>query len=145
MAELLVKLKSQWMESIDPKDWVKHQITQEKFDRRGVQGDIIVVKPDGWKWGKRECHPEYVIVKCPELSYEKAKVLESQLYKGVDEDRELVAKRKYKINSSLLLLASLDIKGQVTEEKTSLYGNINEKYVNTLGVVNEKTGINLDG
>lgn len=33
------------------------------------RGDIVVVKPDGWAWGKKEGPPRFEIVKIPGMSY----------------------------------------------------------------------------
>jgi uncharacterized protein YlzI (FlbEa/FlbD family) len=46
MAELLIKAKEPW------------QIT----DSGSRKGDIILVRPDGWKWGKCECLPDFIVV-----------------------------------------------------------------------------------
>jgi len=46
---------------------------KQSYDARSQKGDIIVVKPDGWKWGKEECPPRFVVIKVPEIKYEDAK------------------------------------------------------------------------
>jgi len=53
MAELLVKARN-----VNP--------------RKSI-GDVITVKPDGWKWGKDECLPQFVVVKVPDLSEKEAR------------------------------------------------------------------------
>jgi len=89
MAEFLVKAKNQWMESVPEIDrvlWPEKK--QAKFERRTVKGDIICVRPDGWKWGKREdparmavYYPddeiEYVIVKVMGMPVEEAREYEA--------------------------------------------------------------------
>ena len=52
-AELLVKAKPQWMESVDRSNFTDKQLKQ--YERRYRVGDVVVIKPDNWKWGKREC------------------------------------------------------------------------------------------
>lgn len=37
---------------------------QPKNDIQDI-GDIVSVKPDGWRWGKCECLPDYLVVKLP--------------------------------------------------------------------------------
>lgn len=41
---------------------------QKSYDARMKVGDIVVVRPDGWSWGKRECLPDFLIVKVPGLT-----------------------------------------------------------------------------
>ena len=65
MAEFLVKAKPSW-------------------NGKGKEvGDIVVVRPDGWKWGNKECPPDYIIVKLPSMSFEDAKEYEKKLTKTV--------------------------------------------------------------
>jgi hypothetical protein len=47
MAELLIKACEPW------------QIT----NTGSRKGDVVVVRPDGWKWGREECLPRFVVVK----------------------------------------------------------------------------------
>ena len=78
MCEFLIKAKNNWMleaESIGPdddpilrKDWDAETI--KKMERGGRVGNPIVVKPDGWKWGKRECPPDFVVVKVLDMTVE---------------------------------------------------------------------------
>ena len=35
-------------------------------------GDVIIAKPNGWRWGKKECLPSYYIIKIPDLSVKEA-------------------------------------------------------------------------
>ena len=44
-------------------------------DRRGCykKGYPVVVMPDGQTWGREECLPKFVIVKCPEVTVEQAR------------------------------------------------------------------------
>jgi hypothetical protein len=35
----------------------------QSFNARSQIGDVIVVRPDGWKWGSCECLPDFVVVK----------------------------------------------------------------------------------
>jgi hypothetical protein len=64
-------------------------------------GDIIVVRPDGWTWGDRECLPEYVVVKLPGVTEEYAKKYEEPLIEKTDADKtEVVRNRKFSIPSA---------------------------------------------
>ena len=66
-------------------------------------GDIVAVRPDGHKWGKKECLPLFKVVKKPEMKYEDAKVYEQSLTEEVDveiegkieKQQEVVRDRKY--------------------------------------------------
>jgi hypothetical protein len=141
MAELLVKLRHQWMEDIKRGDWKKHQITQEKFDRRSEPGDIVVVRPDGWKWGKREGPPGFVVIKCPELSIEDAKKLEECLCKTVGEESILMKRRKYKLDSAKVSAAVLTPKGILTLNAVTLKSEIWERSLDESNNIIEAKGI----
>jgi len=71
-------------------------------------GDIIVVKPDGWKWGKSEQPPQYVVFKLPGISEKDAKKYEESL---VDENGEMVKSRKYSIDTLEVDYAKIKVKG----------------------------------
>jgi hypothetical protein len=58
------------------------KITQNGYDSRTQVGDVIVVRPDGWEWGTRECLPEYVVIKLPGVSEEDAKKETSEYFTG---------------------------------------------------------------
>lgn len=105
MAELLVKAKSHWkdgftqaqIDALTPKQL-------DEFNSRSQIGDIIVVRPDGWVWGKEECLPNFVVIKIPSLSYEDAKGFEEQLQAEVDDllsptgkTMKVLKRRKYQI------------------------------------------------
>lgn len=36
------------------------------------RGEIIVIKPDGWEWGRKERPPSYIIVKVPGVTVAQA-------------------------------------------------------------------------
>ena len=112
------------------------QAKDSPFDTGAKKGDIIVVRPDGWKWGKEECLPNYIVVKIPDIKYDDAKVYEQPLYKTktvtIDsksvEQEVLVKKRKYNIDalkveqsitaeSSVLSVASKDVSSLTITEK----------------------------
>ncbi len=69
MAELLVRASKHWMDDLKQTDINKMSGGEkEAYDARTQIGDIIVVKPDGWVWGKEECLPTFLIVKLPGIS-----------------------------------------------------------------------------
>ena len=88
MAEILVKAKKHWMD-----DFTKEKIgaltpkDKRAFDARYQIGDPIVVRPDGWPWGKEECAPNFWILKVPGVTEEELKYLEDELFQD-----EVVAK-----------------------------------------------------
>jgi hypothetical protein len=87
MAELLCKAVDAWGDSPE----------------RSMKGDVIVVRPDGWVWGREECPPRFVIIKVPDMTLEEAKKYEQPLMvdDGVDTEghpKQKMAKvRKYAI------------------------------------------------
>ena len=92
MCEFLIYAKVQWMEGVSEKDREKWTSDQwAKYNRRLVKGNPIVVKPDGWKWGKEECPPSFVVLKIPDMTVEEGvKYLE----KAVDYTKEPDAETK---------------------------------------------------
>ena len=66
-------------------------------------GDIIAVRPDGHKWGKKECLPLFKVIKKPDIKYKDAKVYEQSLTEEVDvvvdkkttKEMKVVRDRKY--------------------------------------------------
>ena len=90
MAELLIRAKGHWKDEWKPSK-VNSLTPPEKrsYDARTQLGDIVVVKPNGWKWGKAECLPEYVLVKIPDMTVEEAKQYEDSIYETyLDENNE---------------------------------------------------------
>jgi len=92
-AELLVKAKPHWMDSLKQDEIDKmSDMQKEHYNARSQVGDIIVVRPDGWKWGKEECLPNFIVVKVPGMTIEEAKKYEEQLTEMVDKDGKVVTK-----------------------------------------------------
>jgi hypothetical protein len=103
MAELLVKAKAHWMD-----DFTQDQVDamtdegRRQYLSRHQAGDIIVVRSDGWEWGKLECLPDFVIVKIPGMAEEDAKMYEGALMDtSIPEKPVLVRCCKYSIPSAV--------------------------------------------
>ena len=80
MAELLVRAKPHWMDSLTQAevDAMKPE-QKDSYNARTQIGDIIVVRPDGWQWGKEENLPNFVVIKLPNISIEQVKKYEETL------------------------------------------------------------------
>lgn len=96
MAELLVK-------AID----AKHDDPVE--DARGCykRGDIVDVRPDGFRWGNEEALPKFIIIKCPGIAVNSVQqYMSSVTQKTITQDKtgnfieqeELVKRRQYSID-----------------------------------------------
>jgi len=98
-AELLVKAKPHWMDDFKQEDIDKLTFRdKQSYEARSQIGDIIVVKPDGWKWGKEECLPNYIVIKIPDLKIEDAKKYEESLEDNTDPENSIILKhRKHQI------------------------------------------------
>ena len=73
MAELLIQAKPHWMDNftqaqIDALD----DGAKVSRNARIQLGDIVVIRPNGWEWGREETLPNYYIVKAPNISVEEA-------------------------------------------------------------------------
>jgi len=76
-AELLVKAEESWNNNADTSKMTKEELTT--WNARSRKGDIIVVRPDGWSWGKEECPPKFVVVKMPNVKVDDVKHYEQSL------------------------------------------------------------------
>lgn len=127
-AELLVQAKPNWQDDWDTVK-VRNLAVKEKqtYDARAQVGDIIVVRPDGWTWGKEECLPNYVVVKIPGISYEDAQRYEDVLK---DEAGNILKKRKYRIPLLVVngwKLAGKDVVTVDLADKSSFISSLVEK------------------
>ena len=76
---------------------------KQSYEARSQIGDIIVVRPDGWQWGKEECLPNYVVIKIPDLKIEDAKKYEESLQDTTDKEKPILLKvRKYQIPKTVI-------------------------------------------
>jgi len=84
-AEFLVHATGHWMD-----EWPESKVNSLNEDELSMyksrfrEGDICMVRPDGWKWGKQEGLPKFIVVKVPDMSVEEAKVYEKSLYDTTD-------------------------------------------------------------
>lgn len=63
------------------------------------KGDILVVRPDGWEWGKCECPPDFVVVKLKGVKEEDVKHYEQSLVDTTNPEKPVVVKQqKYSID-----------------------------------------------
>jgi len=135
MAELLIKAQAHWKDSFDQKT-IDNMSKDEKqsFDARSQIGDIIVVRPDGWKWGKEECLPRFVVVKVKD-SFEEAKKYEEPLTEEYDETVDgktetmsrVLKTRKYCITSADVTSISEEVKDFEEITAVDLEATIEEK------------------
>lgn len=99
MAELLIKANKHWMDDLTQAEVAK-LTDKDSYNSRSQMGDVVVVRPDGWKWGKAECLPDFIIVKIPDMSVEEAKKYEEPLNTPAKGDAapKLLKYRKYQIS-----------------------------------------------
>jgi len=104
MCELLIQAKGHWMD-----DFTQEQIDalddKKKASRNArIQlGDIVVIKPNGWTWGREETLPNYYIIKVPNISVEEAEYATQALMDNTDPDNPVtLKKRKYQIPQSII-------------------------------------------
>jgi len=128
-AEFLVKAKPHWKDSWSAEK-VKSLTIKEKeeYDARSQIGDIIVVKPNGANYGKREKPPWYVVIKIPDMPYKEAKKYEDKLIEDLGEGNfKLLKKRKYQLDTLVVDQAKLEISGTKTLNKTTAISKIETK------------------
>lgn len=126
--ELLVQAKPNWQDDWDTVKVKSLSVTEKQtYDARAQIGDIIVVRPDGWKWGKEECLPNYIVVKIPDISFEVAQKYEDVLK---DEAGNILKKRKYRIPQPVVngwKLAGKDVVTVDSADKAAFISNLIEK------------------
>ena len=139
MAELLVRAKKHWQDDWDQKK-VDSLTEEEKasYDARSQIGDVIVVRPDGWKWGKCECLPEYLVVKVPD-KIDDAKRYEEPLVEEVTstidgkevKGQRMLRTRKYSIPKTEVDKKSLEVKDleEITPVELSIGRSVSAKVV----------------
>jgi len=103
-AELLVKAKPHYLDSLN----AEKAKEVYGYEARLQEGDVVVVKPDGWEWGKEECLPNFIVVKVPTITEVEAKKYEESLTKvipasGDEPSRIKILKvRKYALPKGLV-------------------------------------------
>jgi hypothetical protein len=100
MAELLVRAAPHWMDAL-PQTEIDKLTPKElaQYNARTRPGDIIVVKPDGWKWGSEECLPMFIVIKIAALSVATARKYGDVL---LNVDGTLKARRKYQVPAAVV-------------------------------------------
>ena len=101
-AELLIQARNHWMDNLSQSEIDKMSVNEKQsYDARSQIGDIIVVRPDGWVWGKEECLPRFVVVKLPNVSVDDVKYLEQSLTDTKDPQKPVMLKvRQYSIGAT---------------------------------------------
>lgn len=128
-AELLVKAKPHWKDSWSQAKVDKLTVTQkEQYETRSQIGDIVVVKPNGWEWGREECLPNFVVIQVPDMTYDEAKIYEESLMDNTDPGNSKMLKhRKYNVEKQVIdELKALD-KSKVVKEKLVIKPKIIKK------------------
>lgn len=110
MAELLVKAQEPWNNDIDTSKMSKEELIA--WNARSRKGDIIVVRPDGWKWGRCECPPDFVVVKLPNVKAEDVAHYEQSLYDTTIPEKPVMLKvRKHAIDIATVNTCANEIGG----------------------------------
>jgi|LGOV01.1.fsa_nt_gb hypothetical protein len=125
--EFLVKAQANWMEDVpqEEKDkWTEKQI--EKYERRTIIGDIIVVKPNNWKWGKEECLPRFIILKISDMREEEAIKYIEPLTEITGIIEKKLKRRKYHIPATRVEEAKI-LGGIMNLTKSVFIGEVTEK------------------
>lgn len=108
MSELLIKAVEPWNNDANTSKMSKDEL--QMFNSRSRKGDIIVVRPDGWNWGKCECLPDFIVVKV-DGKEEDFKYLEQPLTDDTIPEKSVMLKvRKYSIPTSEVEATALEVK-----------------------------------
>ena len=135
MAELLIQAKSHWMDNFTQEQIDALDDGRKKSRNARIQlGDIVVVKPDGWTWGREECLPNYLVVKLPQLTVEQVEHFTQSLLGGpnAEGERQILRKRKYQIPSQW-------VQPYITEGTSVIEITLSNKQTQFINNVIEKT------
>jgi len=106
MAEILIQARGHWQDDWDQAKKNSLNDGELKSHNSRIQlGDIVVIKPDGWVWGKEENLPRYIVIKAPGVAVEDISHLTESLMDTTDPDPEkhfVKNKRKYQIPNGWL-------------------------------------------
>jgi hypothetical protein len=84
---------------------------------RWYRGMPVIVKPNGWRWGRLERPPKFIVLEFPRLSVEEAvkEFMEQDLEDSLIGNREvdIYARRKYRIDETRLQLAEARPEGKL--------------------------------
>jgi len=94
--EALVRAKPHWIDSVSTTTLPTSML--DTYQTRLQIGDIMVIRPDGWEWGRAECLPNFIVVKVPSVTMEQAKKYEDILYETVDGFARVKKRRRYRID-----------------------------------------------
>jgi len=96
-AELLIRVKPHHGDNLSKKD-IDEMSAKEKieYESRFQIGDVVCVKPAGWRWGKAERKPNFMVIRCENLLYKEALQYQEPLCKEIEfENQEEVDKKDY--------------------------------------------------
>ena len=137
MAELLVRASGHWLDSKTQGEVdAMPQGERDSYNARTQVGDIIIVKPDGWEWGKEECLPTFLVVKLPQVDVATVEhftnpLNEIYINEQGREQQRLLKRRKYRIPenwvSNKALLGESVIEITLSAQKQALINSIVEK------------------
>lgn len=112
MAELLVRAQAHYMDRLTQEDIDKMSESEKRsYEARSQIGDIIVVRPDGWAWGRCECLPDFLVVKLPNVKVEDVKHYEDPLMDTRNAEKPVMLKhRKHYISTAEVAKKALEVK-----------------------------------
>ena len=137
MAELLVRASGHWLDSKTQGEVdAMPQGERDSYNARTQVGDIIIVKPDGWEWGKEECLPTFLVVKLPQVDVATVEhftnpLNEIYINEQGREQQRLLKRRKYRIPENWVLNKALIgesvIEITLSSQKQALINSVVEK------------------
>jgi len=133
MAELLIRASKHWLD-----DHTQEQVDampqneKESYNARTQIGDIIIVKPDGWEWGKEECLPTFLVIKLPQVDVATVEHFTQTLTDRTNQDLpKLLKRRKYRVPQILVenyaLMGESVVTVYLTDRQQQFINNVIEK------------------
>lgn len=93
-------------------------------------GDIVVVAADGHLWGRRECLPDFLVVRIPGVSVEEAGQYLAPVYLAPAVEPVMVVRRRFRLNYLAAIAATLGPDGvAIITAADWLVPEISESYI----------------
>src|SRR6056297_845706 len=108
MAILLIKNSGHWMDKLTPKEVQARAYKDpgflDSYNARYRKGDVVEVREDDCKFGKKECLPSFLVIKVPGTKAENMHLMEpdtetiSATKKDAETEEKTLLRRKHKFD-----------------------------------------------
>ena len=147
MAILLIKTSGHWMDKLTEKEVQvradKDPGFMDSYNARYRKGDVVEVRENDCKFGKKECLPSFLVIKVPGTKAENMHLMEpdtetiAAMEKDVEPEEKMLLRRKHKF----------DIEKEVSAERLDDIQKSEKMLIDTYDAVKviDKTQLTVKG